>query len=354
MTAPLILGAGPAGAAAAIMLGRGGARPVMLERQRETGDALCGGFLSWRTLDTLKALGIEAPGGHKVSRLRLFARNRVAEAALPRPAIGLSRRLMDSLLVEQALASGAAIERGVTARSWDDGALTLDDGARLTPETLFLATGKHDLRGLPRPRSDHQTVGIRVRLAPGAALDALAEGAIELHLFEAGYCGLVLQEGGQGNLCLAVRKDRLARAGGNPVTLLQQWADESPRFAERVALVESEADAIGAVPYGWIAREGQDGIFRLGDQAAVIPSLAGEGNGIALASGILAARAWQGGLSGTAFQPDMSRAARRPVRIASILWRLCERPWAGEQLTRLAALAPWIAGQIAGQTRIRH
>jgi menaquinone-9 beta-reductase len=354
MTAPLILGAGPAGAAAAITLGRGGAKPLMLERQRETGDALCGGFLSWRTLDTLKSLGIDDSGGHPVARLRLFARNRLAEAPLPRPATGLSRRRLDTLLVEQALASGAAIERGVSAKAWTDGALTLDDGARLTPETLFLATGKHDLRGLPRPRPEHQTVGIRVRLAPGPALDALAGGAIELHLFEAGYCGLVLQEGGQGNLCLAVRKDRLAGASGNPVTLLQQWADESPRFAERVALVESEADAIGAVPYGWMARDGMEGVFRLGDQAAVIPSLAGEGNGIALASGIMAARAWSSGLSGPAFQPAMAAAARRPVLIAAILWRLCERPWAGEQLTRLAALAPWLAAQIAGQTRIRH
>lgn len=354
MKGPLILGAGPAGSAAAIMLGRQGTRPVMLERQKETGDALCGGFLSWRTLQTLTRLGIEEPGGHPVSRLRLFSGQHIAEADLPRPAIGLSRHRLDTLLIEQAIQNGGSIERGVIGRAWEAGALTLDDGTRLSPEALFLATGKHDLRGMSRPRPEPQTVGIRVKLASGAAIERLAGGAIELHLFESGYCGLVLQEGGRGNLCLAVRKPRLAEAGGNPVTLLQQWADESPRFAERLALVDSEADAIGAVPYGWIAREGTDGVFRLGDQAAVIPSLAGEGNGIALASGIMAAAAWQKGRSGQIFQPEMARAARRPVLLASLLWRLCERPWAADRLTRLAALAPGIAALIAGQTRIRH
>lgn len=354
MKAPLILGAGPAGSAAAIMLGRQGARPVLMERQRETGDALCGGFLSWRTLETLARLGIEEPDGHAVSRLRLFAGRRMAEADLPRPAMGLSRHRLDSLLIEEAIRRGGSIERGVVGRAWESGTLTLDDGARLSPSALFLATGKHDLRGMARPRPEPQTVGLRVRLEAGVALEKLARGAIELHLFESGYCGLVLQEGGRGNLCLAVRKARLAEAGGNPVRLLQQWADESPRFAERVALVDSEADAVGAVPYGWIARTGTDIVYRLGDQAAVIPSLAGEGNGIALASGILAASAWQSGRSGSMFQPQMARAARRPVLLASLLWRLCETPWTADRLTRFAALAPGIAALAAGQTRIRH
>ncbi|MBM3928865.1 MAG: FAD-binding protein, partial [Sphingomonadales bacterium] len=46
----LILGGGPAGAAAAIALAGHGIRAAILERTREQADALCGGFLSWRTL----------------------------------------------------------------------------------------------------------------------------------------------------------------------------------------------------------------------------------------------------------------------------------------------------------------
>src|SRR5262249_11943500 len=57
-TAALILGGGPAGAAAAIRLAEQGLRPLVIERNRETGDALCGGFLSWRTLESLARLGV--------------------------------------------------------------------------------------------------------------------------------------------------------------------------------------------------------------------------------------------------------------------------------------------------------
>src|SRR5690606_20916515 len=71
----IVAGAGPAGSAAAIGLARAGAKPLLLERARETGDALCGGFLSWQTLARLDALGIQRAslGGQAVRRVRLFA-----------------------------------------------------------------------------------------------------------------------------------------------------------------------------------------------------------------------------------------------------------------------------------------
>ena len=43
---PLILGAGPAGCAAAIVLADHGLRPILLDRDAEARDQLCGGFLS--------------------------------------------------------------------------------------------------------------------------------------------------------------------------------------------------------------------------------------------------------------------------------------------------------------------
>lgn len=351
-TPPLIIGGGPAGSAAAITLAKGGAAPTILERNRETGDALCGGFLSWRTLETLESLGLERLGGHPVERLCLFAGNANAEARLPHRAIGLSRRSLDSLMLSKAESLGANIERGVSARSFGEAGIETSDGAALKPETVFLATGKHDLRGLPRPHDPDQTLGIRIRLAASPALTRLCCGAIELHLFERGYCGIVLQEGGRGNLCLAVRKARLAKAEGDPLRLLQQWAAESPAFAERMAFAESTPDAIGAVPYGWIAHETDDGIYRLGDQAAVIPSLAGEGNGIALASGIMAADAWLSGMAAESFQPRFARAATRPIWVAKQIWRLSESTGSAKMMVHLATLVPWLAAQLAGQTRI--
>src|SRR5471030_1522538 len=73
-TAALILGGGPAGASAAIVLARAGAPHLLVERSRETGDAICGGFLSWRTLESLARLGVapEALGPARVTTVRVL------------------------------------------------------------------------------------------------------------------------------------------------------------------------------------------------------------------------------------------------------------------------------------------
>jgi len=358
-TAALIAGGGPAGSAAAIRLTQGGARPLLIERSRETGDALCGGFLSWRTLQSLERLGIapEALGGHPVARVRILTPGGQAEAPLPAGAIGVSRHRLDGVMLAAAAAAGAAVERGVSVRQARIGGVMLGDGAAIGCDALFLATGKTDCRGLPRPRpaTDDPALGLRLRLPPAPALMRLIGDAIELHLFRGGYAGLVLQEDGSANLCLAVRKSRLAESGGDPRALLAALGAESPALVERLGFADGAAvDAIGAVPYGWRATAGEAGLFRLGDQAAVIPSLAGEGMGIAIASGISAAEAWQaqGPAGGAAFQTALARRTRAPVWIASRLRDGAETRWTRALAPGLMRLAPGLARWIAAATRI--
>jgi flavin-dependent dehydrogenase len=355
LSAPaLIVGGGPAGSAAAITLARGGTRTLLLERTRDTGDAICGGFLSWRSLETLDRLGVEADAlnRERVTRARLFAGDALLEAALPRPAVGVSRRRMDTLLLARA-AEVADIERGVSVRAVEGDTLRLADGATMTADTLFLATGKHDLRGLPRPAvAGDPTIGLRIRLGAAPALDRLVNDAIELHLFPRGYAGLVRQEDGSANLCLAVRRSRLAEAG-DPRALLQQLGREHPRLGERLAFADWSVpvDAIANVPYGWRQRHGAAGLFRLGDQAGVIPSLAGEGMGIALASGVSAAAAYAEGGPAAAipWQPRFARATARPIGLATLIRDLAEGR-AAPAAVRLAPAA--LIGLVARATRI--
>lgn len=343
---PVIIGGGPAGSAAAIMLARDGAKPLILERQRVIGDALCGGFMSWHTLKNLSRLGVE-PSGHPIDHVRVFAKKRYAEARLPAGAVGLSRHRLDTLLRAQAQASGAGLE-----------IVTIKNADEVDAESVFLATGKHDLRGLARPKLDtsDSTLGLRVKIGPHPKLTAQIGSSIELHLFDRGYVGLLLQEDGRANLCLAVRKSRLAEADGKPETLLRQLGDAIPALGERLAFLDTlpDADAIASVPYGWRATETASGIFRLGDQAAVIPSIAGEGNGIAIASGIAAAAAWTtgGAAAAPAYQRDFARRTRRPVAIAKWLWERGETPWTAALATRILPLAPFIARSFARATRI--
>jgi flavin-dependent dehydrogenase len=353
--AALILGGGPAGSAAAITLARAGEPPLVLERQRETADALCGGFLSWHSLALLERLGLPKLRGATVDQVRLFARTGSASARLPRPALGVSRRQLDSVLLAHAESLGARVERGVTARELD-GRTIRTDGETFAPERLLLATGKHDVRGGGRPKPDGDpALGLRVRLGPAPALTRLVEGAIELHLFDRGYAGLVLQEDGSANLCLAVRKSRLNEEGG-PRPMLDAIGREVPALGERLAWLADAAgiDAIASVPYGWRATETAPGVYRLGDQAGVMPSLAGEGMGIALTSGILAAEAVLAGTSAETFQRNLARRTGRPIRIARAILAMAERSATAPALVRTMRLAPGLATLLARATRVGH
>lgn len=351
----LILGGGPAGSAAAITLARAGHRPLLLERQRQTGDALCGGFLSWHSLSVLERLGIRKLRGATIERVRLFSATGSAEAALPRPALGISRRQLDSTLLRQAESLGAAIERGVHVREVV-GTTAHADGEAFQADHLLLASGKHDIRGIGRPRdADDPVLGLRVRLGPAPALTRLIAGAIELHLFPAGYAGLALHEDGSANLCLAVRKSRLGEAGG-PRALLAAIGKDVPALGDRLAwLAEDPAiDAIAAIPYGWRATRTATGLYRLGDQAGVIASLAGEGMGIALASGIAGGEAVLRGIAAPDFQRGLARNIRRPIAIAGTIRAVAEQPGPAAILVRLMRIAPGLATLLARATRVRH
>lgn len=361
-TATLIVGGGPAGLTAAIALARGGAEPLLIERYAQTPDLLCGGFVSWQTLESLARIGLEADklGGHTITRVGLYVGDRKRIVALPHPGMGLSRYRLDSLLLEQAEAAGAEIQRGVAvSRATGPESVRLADGTELAANALFLATGKYELRGLKRPIELEDTdpwMGLRYRIAASPELQVKIAGAIELHLFDHGYAGLLLQEDGSANLCMALRRSRLRAAGGDPLQLLVQLAQEVPSLGERLSgeTLPETTDAVSRVPYGWRMREGRYGLFRIGDQGAVIPSLAGEGIGIALASGEAAAQAYlRGGAeAATGYQRRFAKAARRPIAIASSLKKLADHPRMARQAVVFAAF-PGLIRLLGEATRIR-
>lgn len=358
--APLIVGGGPAGAAAALHLLRAGVRPILIERLSQPGDALCGGFLSWRTLEQLADLGFTADllGGQAVRKLHVFAGIRDHALPLPWPAMGLSRRHLDSLLLDRVRELGAIVRTG--SATFADGRILLDNGEAVESDSLFIATGKHDLRGLPRPRdaAGHDPMlGLRLRLPQSAALEAMLAHSIEMHLFGGGYLGIVLQEDGSANFCMAVRKSRLALADGQPARLFDQLAQDNPRLGDRLAAMPHPTciDAIGHIPYGWRATNGQPGVFRLGDQAGVIASLAGEGIGVALASAECAVSFWRegGGAAAPLFQQTFGRRLRRPLAAAGLVAALARHPSAAGWPLALLSSIPGAARLVARMTRVR-
>jgi flavin-dependent dehydrogenase len=361
MSETLIVGGGPSGTAAAIVLAHGGLAPRLIERSEGARDVVCGGFLGWDALAALGRLGINAYalGARPIARLRIVAGRRQVEAPLPRPAAGLSRRGLDAALLAHASAAGALISRGIAVRSADPATrrVRLQNGEEPGWDALLLAAGKHELRGLARPLTDrraHLAVGLRAGLPPSPAREAALAGVIELHAFDGGYAGLLLQEDGQANLCLSVSQGRLA-AAGTPASLLAELLRDLPVLAERIGTdLPDELIAIAGVPYGWRARATLPGVFRIGDQGAVIASLAGDGIAMALTGGISAAEALlaDGPDAAQSWQAGFARRSNRPLALAELLRRGAEHPLTRFMLMTLLRVAPGLTAPAALLTRI--
>ena len=353
--APLIAGGGPAGSATAIRLAQAGVHAHLIERSTAPQDSVCGAFLGWDALASIGALGLDpdALGAHRITRVRIVTAGRSIETALPHAAAGLSRHRLDAALLAHAAAAGARIDRGVAIRAVEGTTLRLADEARLTGDALFLATGKHDVRGAARPRAAAPSIGFRTALPASPALTAALSGIIELHGFDGGYAGILLQEDGRANLCLSARADRIGTGG--IAALLAEIAQDAPLLADRAAAA-TDWIAVAGVPYGWSTGITEPAMFRLGDQAAVIASLAGDGVAIALASGRSAADAYlrHGPGAAIAWQRRFAARARRPLALASGIRHLAERPAWHAPMAALIGIAPGSARIAARVTRIGH
>src|SRR5580704_7159179 len=164
----LIVGGGVAGCAASIALARKGRSVTLIEREPAPRHKVCGEFLSGEALEDLHALGIDVTslGAVPIEYVRLAAARRAAEAPLPFPAASLTRKALDTALIAAATAAGVRVKRGCSVQSlgratgnfWQ---ASLDDGTTYEAPTAFLATGKHDLRGHPRPKDPHQWVAFK-------------------------------------------------------------------------------------------------------------------------------------------------------------------------------------------------
>ena len=352
---PILIGGGLAGAAAAIDLARAGRAPLLLEREAAPHDKICGEFLSGEAVAALAALGCDARrlGAVPITRVELWSGFRHVAARLPFAALSLSRRVLDAALLEQAAAVGVDVKRGVAVRALaGDGVQTSAGAVRGGP--ILLASGKHDVRGAQRPAGPDE-IGLKMYFTAPALHRQLA-GRVRVVFFEGGYAGLQPVEGGRLNLCLLVDGARYRALGGWPA--LQAELVTEPGLAP---LADAESLlarplAISRVPYGHLAHATADGhgrpLWRLGDQAAVIPSFCGDGMAIALESGRLAAAMLAGGADAGAYQAALLARTRRPVRLAMAALAAARHPvgrWAA--FTGLTVV-PGAIGLMARATRV--
>lgn len=381
--APLIVGGGLAGAAAALRLAQHGMRPVLLERTTGAHDKMCGEFLSVEAGAQLAALGVDvrALGGVPIDRVCFQRGTRSAESRLPFVATGITRRTLDEALLATCIAHGVDVQRGVRVTSidaapcpvaeagpsrrrgaLDDVAVTTNQGA-LHAHSVLLATGKHEVHGHQRlerggASTERHTlrdnIGVKMYFAATPALQRALVRTVRIVGYDGGYAGVQLVDGGRVNLCLLITPSQYKEVGGSWEALFA-WLVRHPGLsllADAQPLLERPL-TISHVPYGYVAPPAPDDpLFRLGDQAAVIPSFCGDGMAIAVHSGVLAADVLRGGGTPHRFQSQLRRDVAGPIRLATRLQRMTQQSAGQWALIAGVAVMPGVARVLARLTRV--
>ncbi|GAA3903122.1 NAD(P)/FAD-dependent oxidoreductase [Actinoplanes auranticolor] len=173
-----VVGAGPAGAAAALAACRAGASVLLLDKADFPRDKPCGDGIAADAVDVLTRLGVSGvtDGYPAVERLRLVAPGGGEVARpLPRPAYTVPRKVFDERLVRAAVAQGAELRRhAVRSIRPDRDGVILDDRIRARVVVGADGAGSVVRRALGHPVNPDGHLAIAIRgYAPAVGTEQL-------------------------------------------------------------------------------------------------------------------------------------------------------------------------------------
>jgi len=337
----VIVGAGPAGSAAAILLARAGWSVALVEKQHFPRRKVCGECIAASNLPWLDALGIgealAASAGPELRQVLLMRGEHEVRADLPaavhavhRWGRALGRETLDTLLLEQARAAGTTVFQpwSVQAIRGQSGAWRCELRAVETSTHLTLVSPLViDAHGSWEPLRGGRT-GPRPARAAGDLFAfkanftgaALAAGELPVLALDGGYGGMVLAGNGETTVACCLRSDRLdalrrAAPGVRAGDVVQAWLERECRGVRdtlRGATRSGPWLASGPIAPG-IRVQADGGPFRIGNAAGEAHPILGEGMSMALQSaGLLCAelldRAPPGGLGSADWQQAVGRA----------------------------------------------
>jgi menaquinone-9 beta-reductase len=356
----LVIGGGPAGSMAAIRLAQAGREVTLVEKERAPHHKVCGEFLSEEAVDYLSGAGISprSLGAVPIRSLRLFAGAQSAETELPFTALSLSRLTLDAALLARAAEAGCRITRGACVErlvpegtEWN---ARLSEAATIRAQTVFLATGKHDLHGLSRSGgAQNDLIGFKMHWRLTPLQTRQLHGWMELFLFDGGYGGLSLIEDAVANLCFVIKRSAWRNSGGWDLAL-RSLLDANPGLSRRIAGAQPLWErplAIAPIPYGYLRRP-SSGPWCVGDQAAVIPSFTGDGMSIAMHSASLAAQIYLAGGTADTYHEALAKQLFRSMTMATWISRAMVSQ-SGRRFALLGStLLPVALRWIAASTRV--
>jgi menaquinone-9 beta-reductase len=303
-----VIGAGPAGSVAALVLARGGARVALVDKAAFPRDKACGDLVGPRGVQVLDDLGVRRAGTERVGDMRVVGPTGRSVRLPCRPGrtypghgVALPRLAFDQALRTAALDAGSVAR---TARAGapilEDGRLAgfeLSDGTRLHADVVIGADG-----ATSRVASAAGLIDER-RVLWGFALRAYLDAAVDLPTIvlwdEArwrgfpGYGWVFPGPGAQANLGVGVGVLGDRAAAGHAARSLGAFVGVLQRFALLDHGARLPAERLG----GWL-KMGMVGttpargrVLLAGDAAGLVNPLQGEGISEALASGRAAAEA---------------------------------------------------------------
>jgi len=362
----VVVGAGPAGSIAALVLARSGARVALADKAAFPRDKACGDLVGPRGVQVLADLGLRVPdAGQGSDLLAVGPSGRRARLpaftgrTYPGHGIIVPRLALDHALREAALQAGAvplrarvaAVEAGADGRV---DAVISSTGQRLAGDVIIAADGALSpvarLAGMLDPQTALWGFAIRAYVPAEVPLPLLVLLDASPWRIYPGYGWLFPGDGGQANVGIGVGlgSDR----GQAPLR---------GDLARLVALLGQRGDLSqdarpGPVMGGWLRMGGTGtppaagNVLLAGDAAGLINPLQGEGIGPAMISGRLAAEAVLAGpaRAAPAYAEVIEAAFGQYMNGAAALQRaLLRRPRTTSAVTRLLT-APPVRRAVAG------
>jgi flavin-dependent dehydrogenase len=340
-----IIGAGPAGSALAALLASRGVGVALVDRDTFPRDKLCGEFLSYDALPVIDLLGLdlEAHGTPTIRTCRVVGETRTYQFDFPAAARGVSRMLLDDLLIQRAASLGARRLDGHLVVGLEKRAIAFEGREPLSANLIVGAWGRWGRfdrqlgRAFVRDRT-HRHFGFKRHYRSHAPRDE----TIDLYSYDRGYLGVNSVEGETTNICGLVHADRIAKMKGGWNGFIHSLRGESPALERLFGANDPVQDEfLSCEPVIFRPRNPvEGGVIMIGDASGLIDPLTGNGMAMALQSALLAAPFVLGALRGA--PPDGYAAAHRDFFGARIGWSrriafLLSRPRLLENAMRLSS-----------------
>jgi flavin-dependent dehydrogenase len=350
----VIIGGGPAGATAALLLARAGWNVAVVEHSVFPRRKVCGEFLSASNLPLLHDLGVAGAfldlAGPEVTRVGLFARGSSIISAMPRLRSdvhgwgrALAREHLDTLLLQRAAAAGARVFQPWNVTAVQSGRVRLEcvktrESLDVTARVMVAAHGswEHGQLATQTPQRSPlpaDLFGFKAHLRGSR----LPPGLMPLLAFPGGYGGMVHSDHGRVSFSCCIRRDQLERcrrrepslAAGAAVLAHVLQTCPAARPALEGAAAETDWRSAGPIRPG-IRTTYRDGLFFVGNAAGEAHPVVAEGISMALQSGSALARALASAATVDAaraqYDAEWTRLFAWRIRAAAVIAHWAMRP----------------------------